>query len=76
MPSPRGTLDWSPAADRPDLMAPPTAVAARDIPGVTITEILFRIVAPVVGLCRETKYSTALPTWRPVTEAFSRLRLR
>jgi prolyl-tRNA editing enzyme YbaK/EbsC (Cys-tRNA(Pro) deacylase) len=39
MPSPRGTLDWSPAADRPDLMAPPTAEAARDIPGALVAPI-------------------------------------
>ncbi len=39
MPSPRGTLDWSPAADRPELMAPPTAAAARDIPGALVAPI-------------------------------------
>jgi hypothetical protein len=33
------------------------------------------IVAPVVGVCREAKKNTALATCRPVTRAFSRLRL-
>ncbi|NQU41608.1 MAG: hypothetical protein HQ523_16815 [Lentisphaerae bacterium] len=34
------------------------------------------MVPPVVGVCRVTKNSTALPTWRPVTVALSRFRLR
>jgi prolyl-tRNA editing enzyme YbaK/EbsC (Cys-tRNA(Pro) deacylase) len=39
MPSPRGTLDWSPAADHPELMAPPVADAVRSIPGALVAPI-------------------------------------
>ena len=39
MPSARGTLDWSPATHRPELMAPPVAEAVRDIPGALVAPI-------------------------------------
>ncbi len=34
------------------------------------------IVAPVVGVCRDAKKSTAFATWSAVTSAFNRFRLR
>ncbi len=39
MPSPRGNLDWSPAASRPDLLAPPVAAVVGGLPGVLVAPI-------------------------------------
>jgi prolyl-tRNA editing enzyme YbaK/EbsC (Cys-tRNA(Pro) deacylase) len=39
MPTPRGTLDWSPATDRPELMAPPVAAAVQDVPDAMVAPI-------------------------------------
>ncbi len=39
MPSPRGTLSWSPAAERPDLLAPTVASAVASLPGALVAPI-------------------------------------
>ncbi|MBR7743920.1 YbaK/EbsC family protein [Phycicoccus sp. BSK3Z-2] len=39
MPTPRGTLTWSPAAERPDLLAHPVAEAAGAFPSAEVAEI-------------------------------------
>ena len=39
MPSARGTLDWSPAASRPDLLAEPVAAAIAAVPGALVAPI-------------------------------------
>ena len=39
MPSARGTLDWSPAASHPDLLAAPVAAAVESVPGVLVAPI-------------------------------------
>lgn len=39
MPTPRGTLDWSPAAAHPDLLAPPVAAAVARIEGAMVAPI-------------------------------------
>lgn len=41
MPSARGTLDWSPAASHPELLAPcvAAAVAATDVDGIAAAEV-------------------------------------
>ena len=39
MPTPRGTLQWAPAADHPELMAPPVATAVTGIPGALVAPI-------------------------------------
>ena len=39
MPSPRGTLAWSPAVDHPELMAPPVAAAVPGVPGALVAPI-------------------------------------
>ncbi len=39
MPSPRGTLSWTPAAERPELLAPPVAEAVASIPGALVAPI-------------------------------------
>lgn len=39
MPTTRGTLDWSPAADRADLLAPPVAAAVRSVDGALVAPI-------------------------------------
>ncbi len=39
MPTARGTLDWTPAADRPDLMAPPVARAVTAFPHALVAPI-------------------------------------
>ncbi|NHA67977.1 YbaK/EbsC family protein [Phycicoccus flavus] len=39
MPTPRGTLDWSPAADHPELLAPPVAAAVGGIDGALVAPI-------------------------------------
>jgi prolyl-tRNA editing enzyme YbaK/EbsC (Cys-tRNA(Pro) deacylase) len=39
MRSTRGTLDWTPAADHPELLAPPVAQAVASIPGALVTPI-------------------------------------
>lgn len=39
MSSAEGTLHWHPAAERPDLLAPPVAAAARDLPGARVAEV-------------------------------------
>lgn len=39
MPSPRGTLDWSPAASTPGLLAPPVAAVVGSLPGALVAPI-------------------------------------
>ena len=39
MPTPRGTLSWTPAADRPDLLAHPVAEAVAGHAGAEVAEI-------------------------------------
>lgn len=39
MPTARGDLDWSPAADHPDLLAPPVAAALPHVPGALAARI-------------------------------------
>lgn len=39
MPSARGTLDWSPAAAHPELLAAPVAVAIGSVPGALVAPI-------------------------------------
>lgn len=39
MPSARGTLDWSPAAAHPDLLAAPVAAAVRSLPAALVAPI-------------------------------------
>ena len=39
MPSARGNLDWSPAAARPELLAPPVAAALAAVPGALVAPI-------------------------------------
>ena len=39
MPSARGHLDWTPAAQTPDLLAPPVAAAIGHAPGALVTPI-------------------------------------
>lgn len=39
MPSARGHLTWTPAADSPDLLAPPVAAAIENAPGALVTPI-------------------------------------
>ena len=39
MPSPRGTLDWSPPASHPDLLAAPVAAAVGTVPGALVAPI-------------------------------------
>ena len=39
MPTPRGTLDWSPATDHPELLAPPVAAVVRTIGGALVAPI-------------------------------------
>ena len=39
MPTARGTLDWSPAATRPDLLAAPVAAAVASVPGALVAPI-------------------------------------
>ena len=39
MPTPRGTLDWTPAAERPELLADPVARAVADLPAAQVAEI-------------------------------------
>lgn len=39
MPTSRGTLDWSPAAERPELLADPVARAVAAVPGALVAPI-------------------------------------
>ena len=39
MPSAEGNLTWLPAADRPDLLAPPVAAALDHVPGARVASI-------------------------------------
>ncbi|WP_392544860.1 YbaK/EbsC family protein [Oryzobacter telluris] len=39
MPTPRGTLAWTAATERPDLLAPPVAAVAASVPGLLVAEI-------------------------------------
>ncbi|HMM95750.1 YbaK/EbsC family protein [Phycicoccus sp.] len=39
MPTSRGTLDWMPAADHPELLAPPVAAALTAVPGALVAAI-------------------------------------
>lgn len=39
MPTARGTLHWTPAPDRADLLAPPVAAVADSVPGLLVAEI-------------------------------------
>jgi prolyl-tRNA editing enzyme YbaK/EbsC (Cys-tRNA(Pro) deacylase) len=39
MPTSRGTLDWMPAADHPELLAPPVAAALPSVPGALVAAI-------------------------------------
>ncbi|QKE85506.1 YbaK/EbsC family protein [Arthrobacter sp. NEB 688] len=39
MPSARGTLDWMPAADHPELLAPPVAAAVGAVEGALVAAI-------------------------------------
>ena len=39
MPTPRGTLDWSPATDHPELVAPPVEHALPQVPGALVAPI-------------------------------------
>lgn len=39
MPTSRGTLDWAPAADHPELLAPPVHPALAPVPGALVAPI-------------------------------------
>lgn len=39
MPSARGSLDWAPAAERPDLLAPPVAASVAALPSAEVAAI-------------------------------------
>lgn len=39
MPTSRGTLDWHPAADHPELLAPPVTAAIGTVPGALVAPI-------------------------------------
>ncbi|WP_030527616.1 YbaK/EbsC family protein [Phycicoccus jejuensis] len=39
MPSARGTLDWMPAAEHPELLAPPVAAAVGEVDGALVAAI-------------------------------------